>query len=218
MGRTLVQWASHARSAPRHAACIGISQQWRAYLTDGNSVTQAQVTSIKKNFINLTVLAGDRNSILVAGALLRQPIRLSYRERRDFWAFQNELALLGAGGSLRRRRRVSAMAGVEDKVMVSRSWPSLFRSEGILAPRVLPWRASPIRRWYRSNLIRGSLLSTSGPGSAESQHAELCRASLVCSSSSLFAPISSILTTTREKRLRWLIKLGFSRVPRLPRS
>jgi hypothetical protein len=70
------------------------------------------VTSIKKNFINLTVLAGDRNSILVAGALLRQPIRLSYRKRRDFWAFQNPrcplLALLGAGGSLRRRGRVSA--------------------------------------------------------------------------------------------------------------
>src|SRR6185312_13761747 len=103
MGRTLVQWASHATwSAPRHAACIGISQQWRANLTDGNSVSQAQVTSIKKNFINLTVLAGDRNSILVAGALLRQPIRLSYRERRDFWACQNPrcplLALLGAGG------------------------------------------------------------------------------------------------------------------------
>src|SRR4029078_9304168 len=80
MGRTLVQWASHAAwSAPRRAACIGISQQWRAYLTDGNSVTQAQVTSIKKNFIDLTVLAGDRNSILVAGVLLRQPIRLSYK-------------------------------------------------------------------------------------------------------------------------------------------
>jgi len=61
MGRTLVQWASHATwSAPRRAACIGISQQWRAYLTDGNSVTQAQVTSIKKNFINLTVLAGEQ--------------------------------------------------------------------------------------------------------------------------------------------------------------
>ena len=90
MGRTLVQWASHATwSAPRHAACIGISQQWRANLTDGNSVTQAQVTSIKKNFINLTVLAGDRNSILVAGALLGQPIRLSYREQTHFWAFQN---------------------------------------------------------------------------------------------------------------------------------
>src|SRR5690349_7139219 len=79
MGRTLIQWASHPTwSAPRHAACSGISQQWRAYLTDGNSVTPAQVTSIKKNFIDLTVLAGDRNSILVAGALLRQPIRLSY--------------------------------------------------------------------------------------------------------------------------------------------
>src|SRR4029078_6027482 len=90
MGRTLVQWASHAAwSAPRRAACIGNSQKWRAYLTDGNSVTQAQVTSIKKNFINMTVLAGDRNSIPGAGALVRQPIRLSYRERRDFWAFQN---------------------------------------------------------------------------------------------------------------------------------
>jgi len=85
------------------------------------------VTSIKKNFINLTVLAGDRNSILVAGALL-------YRERTDFWAFQNRDArcwhFWGAGGSLRRRRRVSAMAGVEDKVMVSRSWPSLFGQKG----------------------------------------------------------------------------------------
>src|SRR6185436_7187063 len=61
MGRTLVQWASHATwSAPRRAACIGISQQWRAYLTDGNSVTQAQVTSIKKNFINLPVVAGEQ--------------------------------------------------------------------------------------------------------------------------------------------------------------
>ena len=96
MGRTLVQWASHATwSALRRAACIGISQQWRAYLTDGNSVTQAQVTSIKKNFIDLTVLAGDRNSILVAGVLLRQSIRLSYRERRDFWAFLNPMSAVG---------------------------------------------------------------------------------------------------------------------------
>jgi hypothetical protein len=31
------------------AACIGIGQQWRAYLTDGNSVTPAQVNSIKIN-------------------------------------------------------------------------------------------------------------------------------------------------------------------------
>jgi hypothetical protein len=63
MGRMLVQWASHAKwSAPRRAACIGIRQQWRAYFTDGNSVTQAQVTSIKEKSIELTVLAGDRNS------------------------------------------------------------------------------------------------------------------------------------------------------------
>src|SRR6188472_3397500 len=98
MGRTLVQWASHATwSAPRRAACIGINQQWRAYLTDGNSVTQAQVTSIKKNFIDLTVLAGDRNSILVAGVLLRH-------ERRHFWAFQNaRCPLLALSGHLCRR-------------------------------------------------------------------------------------------------------------------
>ena len=30
---------------PTRASCIGISQQWRASLTDGNSVTPAQVTS-----------------------------------------------------------------------------------------------------------------------------------------------------------------------------
>ena len=35
-------------------------------------------SSIKEKSTKLTVLAGDRNSILVAGALLRQPIRLSY--------------------------------------------------------------------------------------------------------------------------------------------
>ena len=32
---------------PTRASCIGISQQWRASFTDGNSVTPAQVTSIK---------------------------------------------------------------------------------------------------------------------------------------------------------------------------
>jgi len=48
MGRTLVLWASPAkRSAPQRAACIGISQQWRAYLTHGHSVTPAQVTSTR---------------------------------------------------------------------------------------------------------------------------------------------------------------------------
>jgi hypothetical protein len=31
---------------PTRASCIGISQQWRASLTNGNSVTPAQVTSI----------------------------------------------------------------------------------------------------------------------------------------------------------------------------
>jgi hypothetical protein len=92
-----------------------------ACLTDGNSVTPAQVTSIKEKSIDLTVLAGDRNSILVGGALLGQPIRLSYRERRDFWAFQNFPAVgtsatfqaersikVGRGESLRHRGRVSA--------------------------------------------------------------------------------------------------------------
>ena len=43
---------------PTRASCVGISQQWRASLTDGNSVTPAQVTSFKvKESINLTALA-----------------------------------------------------------------------------------------------------------------------------------------------------------------
>ena len=46
---------------PTRASCIGISQQWRAYLTDGNSVTPAQVSSIKsKKEICKLALAGNR--------------------------------------------------------------------------------------------------------------------------------------------------------------
>jgi hypothetical protein len=43
---------------PMRASCIGISQQWRAPSTDGNSVTPAQVTSIKvkDKSLNLTAL------------------------------------------------------------------------------------------------------------------------------------------------------------------
>ena len=43
---------------PRALSYIGISQQWRASLTDGNSVTPAQVISIKvkDESINLTDL------------------------------------------------------------------------------------------------------------------------------------------------------------------
>ena len=42
---------------PTHAS-LGISQQWRASLTDGNSVTLAQVTSFRvKESINMTALA-----------------------------------------------------------------------------------------------------------------------------------------------------------------
>jgi hypothetical protein len=44
-------------SAPRRAACIGISQQWRAHLTDGNLVTPAQVNSIKINEESVNLLA-----------------------------------------------------------------------------------------------------------------------------------------------------------------
>ena len=59
---------------PTARCIIGISQQWRASFTDGNSVTPAQVTSInvKEEFVDLTILPGDRNSILVAGALVGQ--------------------------------------------------------------------------------------------------------------------------------------------------
>ena len=44
---------------PTRASCIGISQQWRAFFRDGNSVTPAQVTSIKvkDESMNLTALA-----------------------------------------------------------------------------------------------------------------------------------------------------------------
>jgi hypothetical protein len=44
---------------PMRASYIGISQQWRASYTDGNSVTPAQVTSInvKDKSLNLTALA-----------------------------------------------------------------------------------------------------------------------------------------------------------------
>jgi hypothetical protein len=44
---------------PTRASCVGISQQWRASTTDGNSVTPAQVTSItvKDESMNLTALA-----------------------------------------------------------------------------------------------------------------------------------------------------------------
>ena len=42
---------------PTRASCVGISQQWRASLRDGNSVTPAQVNSFKVKDINLTGLA-----------------------------------------------------------------------------------------------------------------------------------------------------------------
>ena len=50
---------------PTRASCIGIRQQWRASLTDGNSVTPAQVTSIKvkDKSINLTALASIEVSV-----------------------------------------------------------------------------------------------------------------------------------------------------------
>jgi hypothetical protein len=66
-------------SAPRRAACIGISQQWRAYLTDGNSVTPGQVNSIKsKKEICKLALAGNRK-LPVPYALPGYQIRLGYR-------------------------------------------------------------------------------------------------------------------------------------------
>jgi hypothetical protein len=48
-------------------------QQWHSYLTDGNSVAPVQVTSIKvkEESVDLTALAGDRRSILVAVCFAR---------------------------------------------------------------------------------------------------------------------------------------------------
>jgi hypothetical protein len=42
---------------PMRASYIGISQQWRALSTDGNSVTPAQVTSIKLKDKSLNLIA-----------------------------------------------------------------------------------------------------------------------------------------------------------------
>ena len=81
-------------SAPRRASCIGISQQWRASLRDGNSVTPAQVSSIKVKEQSVD-WPETENSILVAGVLLGQRNRLSYRERGDVSAFQREMSAVG---------------------------------------------------------------------------------------------------------------------------
>ena len=53
---------------PTRASCVGISQQWRASFTDGNSVTPAQVTSIKvkDKSINLIDLASIEVSVEIA--------------------------------------------------------------------------------------------------------------------------------------------------------
>ena len=42
---------------PMRASYIGISQQWRASITDGNSLTLAQVTSIKVKDKSLNLIA-----------------------------------------------------------------------------------------------------------------------------------------------------------------
>ena len=59
---------------PTRASCVGISQQWRAYLTDGNSVTPAQVNSIKskKEICNLRwpEIGSFRSHMLCPGAKL----------------------------------------------------------------------------------------------------------------------------------------------------
>ena len=73
---------------PMRASYIGISQQWRASLTDGNSVTPAQGTSIKvkdKSF-NLTALAkrnssDDIQSFKVSGSYVYSTITCAYFSR-----------------------------------------------------------------------------------------------------------------------------------------
>ena len=56
---------------PTRASYIGISQQWRASLTDGNSVTPAQVTSItvEDEFMNLTAWPTGKNSASAASGV-----------------------------------------------------------------------------------------------------------------------------------------------------
>ena len=73
MGITCYMVRPTAHFMSRRTSCIGISQQWHAFLTDGNSVAPAQVTSIKvkEESVDLTALAGDRRSILVAVCFAR---------------------------------------------------------------------------------------------------------------------------------------------------
>jgi hypothetical protein len=81
---TKIEWGGRSLSGhhmlhgpPTRASCIGISQQWRASSTDGNSGTPAQVSS-KDESINLTCL-GRAATNSAEG----------YRQRSAFWAFQN---------------------------------------------------------------------------------------------------------------------------------
>ena len=70
---------------PTRASCIGISQQWRAPSTDGNSVTPAQVTStkVRTKSINLTTLA-QRPRIRLKTTASGVPSGLPEREMSAF--------------------------------------------------------------------------------------------------------------------------------------
>jgi hypothetical protein len=65
---------------PMRASYIGISQQWRASSTNGNSVPLAQVTSIKVKDKSLNLIAWPSGDEFGLGG---------YRQRSAFWAFQN---------------------------------------------------------------------------------------------------------------------------------
>ena len=72
-------WA-HMINPPQSALhVIGISQQWRAYLTDGNSVTPAQVNSIKIKEESVNLRWREIGSFRSPCALLGQQIRFGYR-------------------------------------------------------------------------------------------------------------------------------------------
>ena len=124
-----------------------------------------------------------RDHLLIVG--LRLNLLLAIFVPRRVLALGNPFAAaLSAGVSLRKLSNSSLLCragacGASTTVTISRSWLILFRSKGILAPRVWPQRASPTRQWYQPNLIRGSLLSALCR-SASTQAAAVCSLAPAC--------------------------------------
>ena len=110
------------RVRPPRASCIGISQQWRVSLRDGNSVTPGQVTSItvEDESMNLTAWPTGKNAAL---GCRRRAFWVSRTREVRCWqkatsrasdtkicAHSQEIAVLIAYDSARRRHYLSFVA------------------------------------------------------------------------------------------------------------